>query len=106
VKVGEQRHHVKGYFQTMRATWTDPNKFQFTGKLTITVLNDESELHASMSVFPCWDTLPHEEKSKTDLDSPQDTPYDIVNKLYSEHQRGTITFEPATFKTMHTCHCQ
>ncbi len=105
VKVGEQRHHVQAYFQTLRATWENPEKFQFTGKLILSVLDGNTELCSKLSVFPCWDTTPLKEKCKTELDSTQNTTYHRVSELYSEYQGGTISFEIASLRAHFSKHC-
>lgn len=98
VRVGAQRYEVTAHFQTFRSTWQTPTKFQFTGKLNISLATVDAKVHASLLVHPSWDKEPLCEISQTQLDQAKDCAHNRLMALYLNNPISAITFEPATLR--------
>jgi hypothetical protein len=105
VKVGAQSYDVKAYFQTYRDTWQTLSKFQFTGKLNISISDAEGALHASLLAFPSWDREPLTEMSQKELDSAKECTHNKVKTHYGTNPIGAVSFEPVTLRASFTNLC-
>ncbi|HRE31751.1 MAG TPA: hypothetical protein PLD88_07255 [Candidatus Berkiella sp.] len=98
IKVGEQRYEVRAHLQSYRLTWSTPTKFQFTGKLNVSVLDNEQPIHAALLIYPSWDKQPLVEMTLANLNAAHDFAHNKFLKQYTENPIGDIRFEPVALR--------